>query len=56
MLVADTAWLAFVVVADLIALLGGRRVVDLDSRMAALVPAVAVGFGCRCWPGRSPTC
>jgi hypothetical protein len=37
--------LAFAVVADLIALLGSRRVVDLDSRVAGLVPAVAVGFG-----------
>ena len=45
MLAAGTAWLAFAVVADLIALLGSRRVVDLDSRVAGLVPAVAVGFG-----------
>ncbi len=45
MLAAGTAWFAVAVVADLIALLGSRRVVDLDSRVAGLVPAVAVGFG-----------
>jgi len=45
MLAAGTAWLAFAVLADLVALLGSARVVDLDSRVAGLVPAVAVGFG-----------
>ena len=45
MLAAGTAWFAVVVVADLVALLGSDRVVDLDSRVAGLVPAVAMGFG-----------
>jgi nitrite reductase (NO-forming) len=45
MLAAGTAWFAAAVIADLTALLGSRRLVDLDSRVARLVPAVAVGFG-----------
>jgi len=44
MLAAGTAWFALVVVADLAALLGSDRVVDLDGRLGRLVPAVAVGF------------
>jgi nitrite reductase (NO-forming) len=39
-----TAWFALAVVADLAALLGSDRVVDLDGRLGRLVPAVAVGF------------
>lgn len=45
LLAAGIAWFALVVVADLVALAGSNRVVDLDSRLGRLVPAVAVGFG-----------
>jgi nitrite reductase (NO-forming) len=45
MLGAGIAWLALAVVADLAALLGSDRVVDLDGRIGRLVPTVAVGFG-----------
>jgi nitrite reductase (NO-forming) len=44
MLAAGTAWFALAVVADLVALLGSDRVVDLDGRLGRLVPAVVVGF------------
>jgi len=45
MLGAGIAWFAVAVAADLVALAGGQRVVDLDGRIDRLVPAVAVGFG-----------
>ena len=45
MLGAGLAWLAFAVAADLAALAGSARVVDLDQRVDRLVPAVVVGFG-----------
>jgi nitrite reductase (NO-forming) len=45
MLGAGMAWLAFAVVADLAALAGSPRVVDLDQQVGRLVPAVAAGFG-----------
>ena len=38
------AWLAFALVADLAALAGSPRVVDLEQRLGRLVPAVAAGF------------
>lgn len=44
MLGAGMAWLAFSLVADLAALAGSQRVVDLDQRVGRLVPAVAAGF------------
>jgi nitrite reductase (NO-forming) len=44
MLAASTAWFSLAVVADLAALLGSDRVVDLDGRLGRLVPAVAIGF------------
>jgi nitrite reductase (NO-forming) len=44
MLAAGTAWFSLAVVADLAALLGSDRVVDLDGRLGRLVPAVVVGF------------
>jgi nitrite reductase (NO-forming) len=44
MLAAGTGWFALAVVADLVALVASGRVVDLDTRLALLVPAVAVGF------------
>jgi nitrite reductase (NO-forming) len=45
MLAAGIAWFAIAVAADLLALAGSDRVVDLDGRTGRLVPAVAVGFG-----------
>jgi nitrite reductase (NO-forming) len=45
MLAAAVAWFALTVAADLVALAGSDRVVDLDGRIGRLVPAVAVGFG-----------
>jgi nitrite reductase (NO-forming) len=45
MLGAGVAWLVFAVVADLAALAGTPRVVDLDQRVDWVVPAVVVGFG-----------
>jgi nitrite reductase (NO-forming) len=45
MLGAGIAWFALAVAADLVALAGSRRVVDLDGRVGRLVPAVVVGFG-----------
>jgi nitrite reductase (NO-forming) len=42
---AGIAWFVLAVVADLAALAGAGRVVDLDGRIGRLVPAVAVGFG-----------
>jgi nitrite reductase (NO-forming) len=45
MLAAGVAWFVVAVAADLVALAGSRRVVDLDGRIDRLVPAVAVGFG-----------
>jgi nitrite reductase (NO-forming) len=45
MLGAGIAWFALAVAADLVALAGSQRVVDLDGRVDRLVPAVAVGFG-----------
>jgi nitrite reductase (NO-forming) len=44
MLGAGMTWLAFSVVADLVALAGSPQVVDLDQRIDRLVPAVVVGF------------
>jgi nitrite reductase (NO-forming) len=44
MLGAGMAWFAVVVVADLAALAGSPRVVDLDGRIGWLVPAVVAGF------------
>jgi nitrite reductase (NO-forming) len=44
MLGAGMAWFAVVVVADLAALAGSQRVVDLDGRVGRLVPAVVAGF------------
>lgn len=38
-------WFALAVAADLVALLGAGRVVDVDGRLGRLVPVVAVGFG-----------
>lgn len=45
MLGAGVGWFAVAVAADLVALAGSQRVVDLDGRIERLVPAVAVGFG-----------
>jgi nitrite reductase (NO-forming) len=45
MLAAGVAWFAVAVAADLLALAGSDRVVDLDGRTGRLVPAVALGFG-----------
>jgi nitrite reductase (NO-forming) len=45
MLGAGIAWFALAVAADLVALAGSRRVVDLDARVGRLVPAVVAGFG-----------
>jgi nitrite reductase (NO-forming) len=45
MLAAGVTWFAVAVAADLVALAGSPRVVDLDGRVGRLVPAVAVGFG-----------
>ena len=47
-------------VADLVVLLGSARVVDLDTHMGRLLPAVALGFGLQVltrllevgWPAR----
>ena len=44
MLGAGMVWLAVAVVADLGALAASPRVVDLDGRVARLVPAVVAGF------------
>jgi nitrite reductase (NO-forming) len=44
MLGAGMAWFAVVVVADLAALAGSPRVVDLDGRIGRLIPAVVAGF------------
>lgn len=44
MLAAGIGWFVLVVVADLVALLGSARVVDLDSHVDRLLPAAAVGF------------
>jgi len=44
MLGAGMAWFTVAVVADLAALAGSRRVVDLDGRLGRLVPVVAAGF------------
>jgi nitrite reductase (NO-forming) len=44
MLGAGMAWLAFAVVADLVALAASQRVVDLDGRVVRLVPVVVAGF------------
>jgi nitrite reductase (NO-forming) len=45
MLGAGIAWFAVAVAADLVALTGSPRVVDLDGWVNQLLPAVAVGFG-----------
>jgi nitrite reductase (NO-forming) len=45
MLGAGMAWFTLAVAADLVALAGSQRVVDLDERVGRLVPAVAIGFG-----------
>jgi nitrite reductase (NO-forming) len=45
LMAAGIAWFVLAVVADLAALAGAGRVVDLDGRIGRLVPAVAVGFG-----------
>jgi nitrite reductase (NO-forming) len=44
MLGAGMAWLVVAVAGDVVALAGSSRVVDLDARVARLVPAVAAGF------------
>jgi nitrite reductase (NO-forming) len=44
MLAAGMAWFALALLADLAALAGSRRVVDLDGRLGWLLPVVAVGF------------
>ena len=44
MLGAGMAWLVVAVAGDLAALAAGSRVVELDSRVARLVPAVVAGF------------
>jgi nitrite reductase (NO-forming) len=44
MLGAGMVWLVVAVVADLVALLASRRVVDLDGQLARLVPVVVAGF------------
>jgi nitrite reductase (NO-forming) len=44
MLGAGMAWFTVVVVGDLVAMAASPRVVDLDGRVARLVPAVAAGF------------
>ena len=44
MLGAGMAWLVVAVVADLGALAASQRVVDLDGRLARLVPVVVAGF------------
>jgi nitrite reductase (NO-forming) len=51
MLGAGVAWLVVAVVADLAALAGSPRVVDLDQRVDWLVPAVVVGFGLQALTG-----
>ena len=45
LLAAGMAWFALALLADLVALAGSRRVVDLDGRLGWLLPVVAVGFG-----------
>ena len=45
MLGLGIGWFALAVAADLAALLGVGRVVDLDASLGRLVPVVAVGFG-----------
>jgi len=45
MLAAGIGWFVLAVVADLVVLLGSARVVDLDTHMGRLLPAVALGFG-----------
>lgn len=47
MLGAGMAWFTVVVVGDLVAMAASPRVVDLDDRVARLVPAVAAGSRCR---------
>jgi nitrite reductase (NO-forming) len=44
MLGAGMAWLVVAVAGDLVALAAGSSVVDLDGRVARLVPAVVAGF------------
>jgi len=44
MLGAGMAWFTVVVAGDLVAMAASARVVDLDDRVARLVPAVAAGF------------
>jgi nitrite reductase (NO-forming) len=44
MLGAGMAWFTVVVAGDLVAMAASQRVVDLDDRVARLVPAVAAGF------------
>jgi len=44
MLGAGMAWLVVAVVGDLAALAASPRVVDLDGRLARLVPVVVAGF------------
>jgi nitrite reductase (NO-forming) len=44
MLGAGMAWLVVAVAGDLVALAGSPRVVELDGRVARLVPAVVAGF------------
>jgi len=44
MLGAGMAWFTVVVAGDLVAMAASPRVVDLDDRVARLVPAVAAGF------------
>jgi nitrite reductase (NO-forming) len=44
MLGAGMAWLVVAVAGDLVALAGSSRVVELDGRVARLVPAVVAGF------------
>ena len=56
MLAAAVAWFAVAVAADLVALAGSDRVVDLDGRTGRLVPAVAVGFGLQVLTGALTTC
>lgn len=45
MLAAGTAWFTVAVLADLVALLAGPQVVDLDQRAGRLIPVVVLGFG-----------
>jgi nitrite reductase (NO-forming) len=44
MLGAGMAWLVVAVVGDLVALAASSRVIELDGRVARLVPAVVAGF------------